>query len=110
VKPKPSTAQRIIQNALLSSSSQALTFLVAIFLTPYLLIKLGTERFAIWSVTYVLVAALAALDLGLKVTLTRFVAASLAQKDFKKLSEVLSTAVGLSIAFDLLMGSVIILF
>jgi O-antigen/teichoic acid export membrane protein len=104
------TAQRIIRNALLSSSSQAWNLLVAIFLTPYLLFKLGTEGFAIWSLTYVLVSSLVSLDLGLKVTLTRFVATSCAKNKMKSISEFLGTAFWISLGLDLTVAGIIILF
>ena len=84
-----SIAQRVIQNALFSSLSQAWSYLVAIFLTPYLLFKLGTEGFAIWSLTFVLLGALASLDLGLGVTLTKFAAAALTEHRADFFSELL---------------------
>lgn len=102
--------QRIARNALLNSSGQAWSLLVAIFLTPYLLFKLGTEGFAIWSLTYVLVTALAFLDLGLRVTLTRFVAACFAGRDLNDLPKFLGTAFWLTLVFDLLIAGILILF
>lgn len=108
-----SAAQRIARNALLNTSSRACSLLVTILLTPFILFKLGTEGFAIWSLTYLPVMALASLDLGLNVTVTRFVAASWAKDDLEggpEFGRFLGTGLWLLFGLDAPIAAILVLF
>src|SRR5262249_19622712 len=60
--------------------------------TPYLVGKLGDERFGVWAFVTLLVGYFGILDLGLGVALVKYVAEFHAARDYGRLNGVINTA------------------
>ncbi len=79
-------------------TSDALQFIVYLFLTPYLLHYLGKEQYGLLAVADSVLGYLGLLNMGLTPVLTRFVAASEAAEDRQRTVALLSTTLALFIA------------
>ncbi len=78
-------------------TSDALQFVVYLFLTPYLLHYLGKEQYGLLAVADSVLGYLGLLNIGLTPVLTRFVAASEAAGDRRRTVALLSTTLALFI-------------
>jgi O-antigen/teichoic acid export membrane protein len=78
----PSNAASLLRrNALANIAGRAVTALIWVAVTPYVLGKLGAERFGVWSLFFVVAGYAAALDLGMGSAVMRFVARGVARAD-----------------------------
>lgn len=64
---------RIGRNAILNWSTLAFSLAVAFFVSPFLVHRLGSVGYGIWTLVNSMVSYMALLDLGLRGTVTRFV-------------------------------------
>ncbi len=69
-----------------------LSAVVAFFLNPFLVHRLGTDRYGIWSLVWSAIAYTAFLDAGLKQSLARFIPKHYATGDYPKLNEVINSS------------------
>ena len=83
---------RFVTNVLWSWSGVAAAFFQGIIIPPFLLRKLGTEHYGIWLQIFSILEYFWFFDLGLQPAVTNFCARFLALKDYRKLNEVISTA------------------
>lgn len=74
-------ANKIIKNTVFNSIGRIWLLLVNLFLTPYMLHILGTERFAIWSLIFVVTTYLSFLDFGITGSFAKYIAEYHAKKD-----------------------------
>ncbi len=78
----------IIRGAFSNWVSYAVTFLVAFFLSPFIVHHLGNVAYGVWVLVVSLISYLGLLDLGLRGAVTRYVAQHHAQNDHIESSRV----------------------
>jgi len=100
-------SKRIAINTLSSWISLFLNAGVMIFLTKFLLNRLGSERFGIFRYILTLQVSLMFLDLGLGATLNRFTSQLLATKDRQRLNIVASFGLLIFVVMGILSGLIV---
>jgi O-antigen/teichoic acid export membrane protein len=96
-----SIARAVGRNTAANLAARAANLLVWFLLTPAILARLGAERFGFWSVLLAFGGSVAALDLGLGVALSRFVAERVAHGDPAGARRMIVKALGLQLAISL---------
>lgn len=81
----------LLRNAVFGGAARFVTLLVGLVLTPYLLARLGPERFGIWALATVVAGSLGLFDLSFKTGFVKHLAETLALKDHKGFSSVVTT-------------------
>lgn len=69
-----SDPSRLVRNTLWNLIGRVSQIFVGLFLTPYLLINLGQERFGLWALANLLIGYLSLADLGISSSLVRHIA------------------------------------
>ncbi len=83
----------IAKNALINLIGQALPLLVAVIAMPFVVRGLGTERFGLLSLAWVVMGYFTIFDLGLGRATTKFVAEALGKGEGGRVSQIIWTAV-----------------
>ena len=83
----------IARNALINLIGQALPLLVAVIAMPFVVRGLGTERFGLLSLAWVVMGYFTIFDLGLGRATTKFVAEALGKGEGNKVPQIIWTAV-----------------
>ena len=83
----------IARNAVLNLIGQALPLLVAVIAMPFVVRGLGTERFGLLSLAWVVMGYFTIFDLGLGRATTKFVAEALGKGEGSRVSQIIWTAV-----------------
>lgn len=65
--------------------------LVVLFLTPYIVNRLGVERYGIWALITSLVGYVGFLDLGVGGSYARYISEYYTQKDYSRINQVINT-------------------
>jgi len=86
---------RLARNTAFNIFGQVVPMLAAIATIPYIVRGLGSDRFGILSIAWLLLGYFGFLDLGLGRAATKFIAESLARKETDKLPELVWTCAGL---------------
>jgi O-antigen/teichoic acid export membrane protein len=92
----------LARNTLLNLAGQVIPLLIGVATIPYVVRGLGTERFGILSIAWVLLGYFSLFDLGLGRATTKFVAEALGRHEAQKLPGLVWT----SLAFQVLSGLV----
>jgi O-antigen/teichoic acid export membrane protein len=95
------------RNAVVNLVSRVATALLWIVATPFVLSRLGAERFGIWSLFFAFYAYLTALDLGVGSTMMRFVAAQRPSSDRQALSRTVRAGVWVALGLGLIWAVVV---
>lgn len=82
----------LLINALSNWAALAITVVVGLFLTPYIVSYLGKTGYGIWILVSSIIGYYGLLDLGVSSAITRYVARYAGQKDYKSLNETVSTS------------------
>jgi O-antigen/teichoic acid export membrane protein len=98
----PGTAKKIIRNTIYNSAGFICLVLVNLLLTPYILKKLGSQMFAIWSLIFVITNYLNFFDLGIGSSFSKFIAEYKAKKDEFALNSVINWGIGFYLIYSLL--------
>ncbi len=99
------TARRLALNSVCSLSINVTTALVSIFLTPFILSRMGDQRYGVWAVIGSVYAYSTVLSLGLYSAINRHIPVHVARGQDQQIREVASTTT----AFFLAMGSLIMI-
>lgn len=97
----------IIKNTALTIGAQAFIALVALLAVPILVDRLGTARFGILTLTWVVIGYASLLDLGLGRALTKLTAERLGQGAERETPRLFWTAVALLAAIGVLSGAIL---
>lgn len=100
-------SKRIALNTLSSWGVTAVNGVVLIFITKFLLDRLGIEQFGLLRYVLTVEASLLFLDLGLGATLNRFVSRALATHDGTQVNAVVTLSAGLFFVLGLLAGLIL---
>jgi len=88
----PEKRPSLLINALSNWAALAVTVLVGLFLTPYIISHIGKTGYGIWTLITSIIGYYGILDLGVTSAITRYVARYAGQKDYKSLSKTISTS------------------
>src|ERR1035438_10766362 len=94
--PKPA-GTFLARNTAFNVLGQLIPILVAVVTIPYVVHRLGTDRFGVLAIAWLLLGYLSLLDFGLGRATTKFIAEALARKEINKVSELVWTSVGVQI-------------
>ncbi|KPL02739.1 MAG: hypothetical protein AMJ73_08390 [candidate division Zixibacteria bacterium SM1_73] len=90
-QPAPKISEKIIKNTIYNTIGKFWGILVVLFLTPYMVSRLGVERYGIWALLTSLVGYIGFLDLGVGGSYVRYIAEYYTQKDYSKVNFVINT-------------------
>ena len=88
---EPRISEKIIKNTLYNTIGRFWGILVVLFLTPYIVSRLGVERYGIWALLTSLVGYIGFLDLGIGGSYVRYMAEYYTQKDYSRVNQVINT-------------------
>ena len=94
VAPSPvphSKSTRFVRNVLWSWTGVASNLVIALLLNPYMIRKLGAERYGIWALIFTIVDYFWLFDLGLNTAVANFCARFWATAETEKINEVINT-------------------
>lgn len=83
---------QILRNVGSSWSALGINILVGVFLSPYILHRLGDEAFGIWILIFSVTGYYGLFDLGIRSTIIRYVAKYSATEDYDDLNRLVNTA------------------
>jgi O-antigen/teichoic acid export membrane protein len=89
---EPSQAQRFFINVLWNWLSVGANLFTAIFLTRYLIHRLGDQRYGIWAIVFSLIEYVFLFDLGFRSAIVNFVSRFRVQHNTEGINEVINTA------------------
>ena len=89
--PVQKPAERFVSNVIWSWIGVAVQLLPGLVVTPYLIIKLGTERYGVWSLAFSLVGYYALVDLGFRSAAVRYAAHFRALGENENINELVNT-------------------
>ena len=101
---RPSRQSLLISNTLWNAVGRAATVAVGLFLTPYILGRVGQERFGLWALANLLIGYLSLADLGIQSSLVRQIAHAEPEQNPTKLSQIVSTSFFFYLGAFLLFG------
>jgi O-antigen/teichoic acid export membrane protein len=96
-----SLRRTLVRNAVAGGGARAITLVVGLLMTPYLLHRLGEARFGIWALTTVVTGIIGMLDLSFKSSFIKFLAEFHARGDGPAHDRVVTTSVAFYGAFGI---------
>ncbi len=93
VEPEQSSKGRYLRNVIWTWASAGTNIVVAVFVSPRIIIALGSTPFSIWSLSLSVVEYFWLIDIGIRSATVKFSAEYIASKQPGKLNELLSTGV-----------------
>ena len=82
----------VISNTYYNLIGYVFRMAIGLFLTPFIIQSLGSERFGIWAVTAVITGYLGLFDLGIGASLVKYLSVFYSRKEPEKISAVISTS------------------
>lgn len=92
-------SRKIIKNTIFTSIGRFWGYALSFFLTPYIVHKIGIERFGIWAVANTAIHFFLFLDLGIGSSFVKYIAEYNTRKDYKMINEVINTGLVFSLFF-----------
>lgn len=99
----------LVRNALFGSGARVITLAVGLVMTPYLLVRLGADRFGIWALVAVVTGAAGLLDFSLKSAFVKYLSEAVALKNRAASAAILSTGLFAYALFALAVGVIFFL-
>ena len=90
-----SLSYKLIRNTFFNFVGRSWAMLVTLFLTPYIVSKLGMQRFGVWSLIFVITSYFSLLDLGLGASFVKYIAEHYARKDYEAINQVFNSGLAL---------------
>ena len=87
-----SIAKKVIKNTFYNIAGQIFGLAISFVLIPYIVDKIGIERFGVWALIGVVTGYFGLLDFGIKSSFVKFISEFYALKDMKKINQSLSTS------------------
>ncbi len=104
------TARKVVRNTLFNYLAIISVTLIRFVAMPILIHGLGQDRYGIYATVMSVVGYVGLLDLGIGISLTKFVAEYYAKRDFQRLNEMLSTSLLLYLGLGVLGSAILIAF
>jgi O-antigen/teichoic acid export membrane protein len=102
------TARKVVRNTLFNYLAIISVTLVRFIAMPILIHGLGRDRYGIYATVTSVVGYVGLLDLGIGISLTKFVAEYYARRDFRRLNEMLSTSLLLYIGLGVVGSAILV--
>jgi membrane protein EpsK len=96
-----SVSKTLANNTLFNALGRSWDALLGLILTAYIVYRLGADGYGLWSVVAPFIGYAALFDIGLGGGYSKFIAEHAAHKDYKKMSEVVSTGLFFYLVFGL---------
>lgn len=97
------------RNAIASLAGRVATAVLWVVATPFVLDRLGPERFGIWALFFAFTAYLTAFDLGIGNAMARFIAVERAEGDRRALQRTLGKGFRLSLALGVIGAAIVVM-
>jgi O-antigen/teichoic acid export membrane protein len=97
--------KKVVKNIAANSSFFFINLIIAFFLTPFIIHKLGDSNYGIWILVGSLTGYFGLLQLGINPSLVKYTAEYYASKDFRKLNQIIST----TLLFYLITGFIVLI-
>jgi O-antigen/teichoic acid export membrane protein len=104
-----STTTQLFYNALYGAGARVVSVAVAILMTPYLVSRLGMERFGIWALIAGVTGAMGFLDFSFKGSFTKHLAEAMARKERRNVDAIISTGLVFYLLFAVATGAALLL-
>jgi len=95
-------SEKIIKNTKFNTLGSFWTILVALFLTPYIINRIGIERYGIWAIVGAITGYFGLLDLGIGTSFVKYIAEFYTKKDYEKINQVVNTGFIFYLVFAIL--------
>ena len=99
-EPVP-TSQKVARNTVFNAIGRFGSMALSLFLTPYIVGKLGNEAFGVWALLFAVTDFARLFDLGIATAYMKHVAEFHARGDERRVNQVINTALIFSTAFSL---------
>jgi len=86
-----SLSGKIVRNTFFNMFGRFWGFLVAFIVTPYVISRLGLERFGIWAIVGAVTGYFGLLDLGIGSAFVKYIAQFYSRREYGKVNELIST-------------------
>lgn len=107
MKPSEISGKLLGRNMVLNLMGQGLPLIVGLVTIPFIIQGLGTERFGLLSLAWVILGYFLIFDLGLGRATTKFVAEALGKEEREKIPRIVWTAVSVQVIFGIFGGIVL---
>jgi membrane protein EpsK len=84
---------RYLKNIAWTWTGVALNLFIGVFLSPYVIRKLGPEGYGIWALFFSIISYYSLIDFGVRSALIHYTARFAAQKDYGRINELVSTVI-----------------
>jgi len=99
-----SDPSRLLSNTLWNGIGRGVTILIALFLTPYIISRVGEAGFGLWALANLLVGYLSLADLGIQSSLVRQIAYAQPDRNPKQFRQIVSTSLFFYLGLFVLLG------
>ncbi|MBU0880956.1 MAG: oligosaccharide flippase family protein [Candidatus Omnitrophica bacterium] len=103
-----SISYKVIVNTIYNTFGRFWGIIVGIFLTPYIISRVGVDRFGVWAVVGVVTGYFGLLDMGVGASFVKYISEFYARKEYNKISHIVNT--GFTIYFILAIVSFLLVF
>ncbi|MCU0651302.1 MAG: hypothetical protein MUC52_03620, partial [Candidatus Omnitrophica bacterium] len=94
-------SDKVIKNTSYNAIGRIWFGVIGVFLTPYIIGRIGVDRFAIWALVSVLTNYFALLDFGVGSSFVKYISEFYTQKDYPRINKLLNTGFGFYFVFAL---------
>lgn len=107
---KESFSGKVIRNTLFNTLGHVWSMGIRFYLTPYVALSIGNDRYGIWGIVGILSGYFSLLDLGLSRSFDKYLAEYYTKKDYQSFNKVVSIGFLYYVAFSMLMIGVVVIF
>lgn len=100
-----STSEKIIRNTVYNAIGRFWGIIVTLFLTPYIISRIGLDRYGVWTLAGVATSYFSLLDFGVGTSFVKYISEAHAQNEDSELNRIINTG----LIFYALFGAVILL-
>jgi O-antigen/teichoic acid export membrane protein len=105
-----SLTDKVIKNTFYYIFSQIVAFLFPLFLTPFIISKIGDVQFGIYAIVLGFVGSFGLFDLSMSTSFIKFISEFYNKKDYKRLLHTINTGFIFYLAFSLIIFIIVYLF
>lgn len=107
---RESLSRKVLRNTLYNIAGRFWALLVGLFLTPYIIHRIGVERFGIWAIVGIITGYFGLLDLGVGMSFVKYIAQYYTKKDYESINRVINTGCVFYLALAIAASAAAILF
>ncbi len=97
-----SLSRKIVRNTAYNIAGRLCGIIVMLFLTPYIISRIGMERFGIWSIVGVITGYFGLLDFGVGTSFVKYIAEFYAKREFEKINQVINSGIIFYLIFSII--------